>query len=198
MSQDVKTQRITVGRVGIALSVCIIVLFGYSVIRIVPLFTELPKIDETAKKFEETFGPKSFDRDFVKFLYALEYESYAIRLQGLQVIVGYIIGTSLVTLGLLLMSTNIATTTEFSASGMSFGISLSRIGPGLVLAIVGGIIIFASISKGVHRYYEVDTRGAAKATLGTSQTELPFRNEGLEYDVDKSARKSEDTKPPKK
>ena len=136
------------GWASIAMASAMLILFGFALFLILPLLTQPPSL---AKEFLEKKEP-GIDGPFVV---ALEYESFAIRTQGIQIALGFLVGILMAVFGLLLFA--IGATAVFEGEGDVPGAKFSAksTAPGLVVMVMSGIIIAFSVGKNIPREFEV-------------------------------------------
>lgn len=134
------------GWMCIGLGAAMLLLFGFCLYYILPLLTQPPG-------FVDDYLKRASDVD-ASFLVALQYESYAIRTQGIQIALGFLVGILMGAFGLLLFSIGATDAIDFDGTFKEAKLSLKSTAPGLVVMVVSGIIICFSVTRDVKRTFD--------------------------------------------
>lgn len=113
---------------------------------------------------------------------ALEYESMAIRTQGLQVAFGFLAGLILLAVGLLLFAIGAFQSFGLESRFQSWTVNLSSSAPGLAVLLAGAIIIGMAVGKDVRRQFTATHFQETTSADGTTEEQPPGPGEGKTID----------------
>jgi hypothetical protein len=138
------------------MGMAMLILFAITLLRVVPLLTEPPGL--AMKYLDKTTG--GIDGPF---LAALEYESFAIRTQGIQIALGFLVGILLGAFGLLLFAIGATDAVELAGSARETKLNLKSTAPGLVVMLMSGAVISFAVTKDVRRKFDATYQQGAEA-----------------------------------
>src|SRR5262249_6095760 len=107
------------------------------------------------------------------FIVALEYESYAIRTQGIQVALGLLVGLFMAGFGMLLFSLGGADNFGLGGEHKEAKISVKSSAPGLVVLMISGVIISFAVAKDVRRSFDASFKEGKDSVIRSSDREPP-------------------------
>lgn len=152
--------KLTKRSMGIAAYVCalaLLSLFVYSLFWILPLITSPPSILNNPTLMAD-------DKRFAAYIVSLEYESFALRLHGTQIALGFVVGLFFSTLGMILLAAGITGDVSVDGQQQEAKISLKGLTPGLVVLICGAALIGLAESKKLTRSFDASYSGKALQT----------------------------------
>jgi hypothetical protein len=135
------------------------VLLAVSLFYILPLLTQPPG-------FIEKHLEKAPNMD-ASFAVALEYESYAIRAQGIQIALGFIVGLFMAAFGLLLFAIGATDDFGFDGTYKEAKLNLKSTAPGLVVIVISGFIICFAVTKDVRRSFDASYKTGGDPRIET-------------------------------
>lgn len=150
--------RSALGWTCVGMAILLILLFAYALFAVLPLMTQPPG-------FVDRYMEKAGSMD-ASFLSALEYESFVIRTQGIQIALGFIVGLLIAAFGLVLFA--VGATDAFGA-GMSshegIKVNLRSTAPGLIVLLISGAIISFAVTKDVRRKFDASFEEGKKPQI---------------------------------
>src|SRR5262245_2986680 len=106
------------GWASIIMGAALLLVFGYALFQVMPLLTNPPQfIDQTIRDELRDLAPKERPDLYVAYVATLEYESFVIRTQGIQVALGFLVGLLVAAFGMVLFAIGASDAFEASAEG---------------------------------------------------------------------------------
>src|SRR5437870_332904 len=120
--------RTALGWTCIVMAALLLVLFGYAVFTVLPLLTRPPG-------FVDRYLEKAGNLE-ASYVTTLEYESFVIRTQGVQVALGFIVGLLIGAFGLVLFAVGVSDAFTAEGTYKEAKLGLQSAAPGLVILLI--------------------------------------------------------------
>jgi hypothetical protein len=167
----VRFSKRALGGVSVVVGLLLLGVLIYAVSEILPLLTKTPGFIEKRMQDQPDLN--------LAYVATLEYESFAIRMQGSQVALGFLVGLVLGVFGLLLFA--IGATDAFEAAGSTdkASVSLKSTAPGLIVLGISGLVITFAVSKDLHRSFEASYDQSKVPKIKSEQLPPPRSGKGI-------------------
>jgi len=156
---------------GAFILICVIVWMALTVVNTLTQPQPFLKSYIEDKENKKTLGPE--------MAITLEYESMAVRSQGVQVAFGFVVGLVFLATGLLLFGVAAVNAVRMVGKTENSQWTLSTTAPGLVPIVLGSILVGLAVQKDMRRTFSasMDRGGAPKVV--TEQVRPPVSGKGL-------------------
>lgn len=156
------------GWASVGIVAILLILLAYTLFFVVPLLTQPPNfIDQSVKASLSNVTAIENPELYIAYLSTLEYESFCMRTQGIQISLGFLVGLFLAAFGMMLFAIGATGTVEASAEKNAVAVAIKSTTPGLAVLITSGIIIALAVTKNVQRKFEATYEKGGVPTVKT-------------------------------